>query len=408
MQAGGNTARSAPSRAGKKQGFTVIAGAFLPILAIVSMLPAVPMMIDHFAEEPTAGWKVPALVSAPGLAIAILSLFAGMLIDRFGRRKLLLAATALYGLIGAAPFLLENINAVYAFRLALGVTEAVMITTLNTLLADYWDEGPRRKWLGLQAMLGPFLAAGVIVTSGYVTEWRWNGIFLVYLVALPIFLAMWAWLYEPERQAARTLVSTEMAKTPFPFRSVLQIGVVTLFASTLYYAFTINGGLVFREVGIHSSAELGRLTAIPSLFIVVGGALFMLIGKWPHQVQLATCLAIIGGGIVAIGLAPDWRWMVGALMGQQVGAGMVIPTLIAWTQTKLPFEHRGRGMGVWTACFFVGQFFSPFVVTLLRGQMPTMQATFVVIGVAGVVGGLGILLLLRDHSPQSMRAAAAD
>jgi MFS family permease len=88
---------------------------------------------------------------------------------------------------------------------------------------------------------------------------------------------------------------------------------------------------------------------------------------------------------------------------QQTGAGMAVPTLVAWAQTKLPFEHRGRGMGVWTACFFFGQFSSPFLVSLFRVQTGAMQGAFLIMGAAGVVGAIAACLLAvtrrRGDSP---------
>lgn len=197
------SAQAAASRQpGLGQGLTVIAAGFLPILAIVSMFPAVPAMIDHFAADPSASWKVPAMVSAPGLTIAVVALFAGILVDRFGRRKLLLGSAMLYGAFGTAPFFLESLDAIYLSRLALGLSEAAILTTLNTLIGDYWDERGRRNWLTLQGLAGPFLAAGVVLASGFLSDARWNGIFLIYLVGFPIALSIWAYLYEPKHDLA--------------------------------------------------------------------------------------------------------------------------------------------------------------------------------------------------------------
>ncbi|MEL0212010.1 MAG: MFS transporter, partial [Novosphingobium sp.] len=104
----------------------------------VSMFPAVPAMIAHFASDPSAPTKVPAMVSAPGLTVAILALFAGLMVDKFGRRRLLLWSTGLYGFVGMAPMLLDNLDHIYASRLLLGVAEAAILTTVNTLIGDYW------------------------------------------------------------------------------------------------------------------------------------------------------------------------------------------------------------------------------------------------------------------------------
>jgi len=392
------------------QGMTVIIAGFLPILAIVSLFPAVPSIIDHFAAEPTAAWKVPAMVSAPGLTIAIFALFAGILVDRFGRRKLLLAATLLFGVFGTAPFFLNDLNAIYGSRLLLGVAEAAILTTMNTLIGDYWDEKGRRNWLTLQGLAGPFLASGVILASGFLTGLRWNGIFLIYLIAFPTFLAAAKFLYEPGSDAtARKMlgIGTEPARSPFPAASVAAIGAVTLFASALYYVFIINGGMAFREVGIQSSQELSKLTVIPSLFVMVGSLIFWATGRARPVVQLGIFLALIGGGLAMIGLAPDWRWMIAGLVVQQTGAGMAVPTLIAWAQTKLPFEHRGRGMGVWTACFFFGQFSSPFLVSLLRVQTGAMQGAFLLMGAAGIVGAIAAILIAASRRDGGTPVAAA-
>ena len=390
------------------QGSTVIAAGFLPILAIVTLFPAVPSIIDHFGADPTAGWKVPAMVSAPGLAIAAIAPFAGILVDRFGRRQLLLLSTFLYALIGVIPFFLNDLNAIYGSRILLGVSEAAILTTLNTLIGDYWDDRGRRKWLALQGSIGPLLAAVMIYFAGMLTAVRWNGVFLIYLVALPIFIAMVVFMYEPASdETARKMlgINREAPRTPFPWSAVLQIGGVTLAAAILYYVFIVNGGLAFREVGVQSSADLGKISALPSLFVIAGAGLFWLMGRFRPQLQLATCFGLLGIGLAIIGLAPNWKWMIAGLVVQQTGAGMTIPTLIAWAQTKLPFEHRGRGMGVWTACFFFGQFASPLLVSAVRGGSGTMQSAFLAAGIFGLIGAVvAVVLALTRRSPNPSEA----
>lgn len=392
---------------GPAQGFTVIIAGFLPIMAIVSMFPAVPAMIAHFGADPNASWKVPAMVSAPGLTIAITALFVGLMVDRFGRRRLLLGSTLLYGIFGAAPFLLESLDAIYASRLLLGLSEAAILTTLNTLIADYWDDKSRRNWLTMQGLIGPALSSVMIFFAGALTAWRWNGIFLLYLVAFPIFLAMLRYMYEPQREVAPTRVEGETAEGGIPWSVLATIGSVTLFVSVLYYVFIINGGLVWQELGVKDPGKIGRITALPSLCILVGAAVFWLLGRWQvsPRGQLFTLLATLGSGLAIIGLASDWRMMILGMMVQQTGAGMGVVTLIAWAQRKLPYAHRGRGMGLWTACFFFGQFVSPLLVSVVRAQVGTMQGAFLVAGIVGIIGAV-VVWLLVDRRPTLQPAAA--
>ncbi len=390
---------AADRKPGLAQGLTVIIAGFLPILAIVSMFPAIPAIIGHFAPtDPTAGTKVPSMVTAPGLTIALVALFAGYLVDRFGRRTLLLIATFFYGIIGAAPFFLEHLDAIYASRLLLGLCEAAILTTINTLIADYWPDEGRRKWLALQGLVGPALSSLMIFFAGTMTAWRWNGIFLLYLLALPIFAAMLRYMYEPasDATARKMLGMDERSVEGFPWGAMGGIAGLTLFSSAIYYVFIVNGATVWQELGVTDPQSIGQITALPTLFILAGASLFWWLGHRgvSSPVLIAIFLGFLGAGLAVMGLAHGWQGMILGMALQQTGAGMAIPTLIAWAQSQLPFQHRGRGMGIWTATFFFGQFSSPLLVSVLRGTMGTMQGAFLVAGIISAVGAVLLLLVL--------------
>ncbi|ABD25158.1 major facilitator superfamily MFS_1 [Novosphingobium aromaticivorans DSM 12444] len=389
-------------RPGVAQGLTIVLTGFLPIIAIVSMFPAVPAMISHFASDPSAPTKVPAMVSAPGLTVAILALFAGLMVDKFGRRRLLLLSTGLYGFIGMAPMFLQDLDQIYASRLLLGVAEAAILTTANTLIGDYWDEAGRHRWLSLQGIIGPFFGSAVIFTSGYLASMSWDSVFLIYSVGFVAFLAMFAFIYEPENdETARKMLGIgAAASTPFPWKGVLLFSVVTLFGGALYYVFIINGGIVWQELGVSDPAEIGRLTTIPSMFVIVGALIFWATGRFGPRIQLTVFLCLLGSGLAVIGSASDWKGMVAGMALQQTGAGMAVPTLIAWAQSYLPFEHRGRGMGVWTSTFFFGQFVSPLLVSVARTSAGSMQGAFVIAGLLGLVIAAVTWFIVTPRQPQ--------
>lgn len=371
------------------QGITVILTGFLPVFAIVSMFPAVPALITHFAADPTARWKVPMMVSAPGLSIALLAPFAGIAVDRFGRRPLLLWATALYAVAGMAPLVLTSLNQIFVSRLFVGVAEAAILTITNTLIGDYWRDEGRRDWLFLQGVVAPFCSTLALLAVGAVVAARWNAVFLVYAVTIPIFVAMAAFVFEPTRDGA-TAADQARAEggTPFPWAVLASICGVTLLASILYYVFIINGGLAWQEVGITSPDAISRISAVPTLFILLGALFFRLLSGRPNAVQIGAPFLFLGLGLAGIGLAASPRAMAAGLVVQQVGAGMTVVSLIAWVSTKLPFEHRGRGMGAWSSCFFLGQFVSPAIVHQVNLATGTMQGAFLAMGVIGLAAAL--------------------
>lgn len=375
----------------RPQGLTLIAAGFLPVFAIVTMFPIVAAMIQHFSNDPAAASKVPLMVTAPGLTVAVLSPFAGLIVDRFGRRRLLLVSTLLYGALGSAPFLLDDINQIFATRLLLGACEAGILTIVNTLIADYWDDTGRKNWLFVQGFVGTFFGSAAMLASGLIAGVRWNGGFLIYLVAFPIFAAMLAFIYEPQSKDQRAQ-SAARTRTPFPWIEALAVVLVTFSASALYYIFIVNGSIAFAEIGVKDPAELSRLTYIPSLFVMLGAVIFRMLAKRSNAVQLTAFLLFLGTGLVGVGMAKNLPSMIMAVTVQQIGAGMAVPTLIAWAQTKFTFEHRGRGMGAWTSAFFMGQFASAWVANNLAQAAGSMRGGFLIAGLIAVAS-CGVVVL---------------
>ncbi|OYZ36983.1 MAG: MFS transporter, partial [Novosphingobium sp. 16-62-11] len=227
---------------------------------------------------------------------------------------------------------------------------------------------------------------------------------------LPIFGAMLRYMYEPASDAtARQMLGMDeegVAAPGFPWATMASIAGLTLFSSAIYYVFIVNGATVWTELGVSDPKSIGQITALPSLFILVGATLFWWVGKrgfGPH-VQIAIFLGLLGAGLATMGLTSNWQGMIAGMALQQTGAGMAIPTLIAWAQSQLPYQHRGRGMGIWTATFFFGQFSSPLVVSALRGAMGTMQGAFLVAGIISVVGA-GLLLVVLSRTTRKASLA---
>ncbi len=390
----------------KPQGIVIVLAGFLPMIAIVAMGPAVPTLIAHFASDPDARAQVPALIGAPGLTMAILAPFSGLLIDRFGRRRLLLVATAFYALFGTAPLLLDTLDQIYASRLLLGVSEAGILTVVNTLIADYWDDRGRKNWLFLQSLVGPLFGGVVGLIVGEASTLQWNGVFFIYFAALPVWAAMFVWLFEPAKTGGeQQAVEHAAAQGPFPWSSAVVTALVTFIAAMLYYVFIINGALVFAEVGVTEPDRYAQMIFVPTLFFLVGAVLFRILANRSYPLQLGVFFALLGAGLGAIGLAETPVSMAAGIVVQQIAAGMAVPTLLSWTQSKFDFGHRGRGMGIWTAAFFLAQSQSPRVVHFLDQSTGSMKNAFVAAGIVGVVAGaIELMIALGLRKPRQAHA----
>jgi MFS family permease len=165
------------------------------------------------------------------------------------------------------------------------------------------------------------------------------------------------------------------------------VGAVTLFASVIYYTYMVKGALVFNAVGVSSPSRISELAAVPALMVMVGAFVFRMLGSKPNGVQIGAFLLFVGAGLLMMGLATDVTGVIAGIVVQQLGIGMSVPALIAWTQTKASFANRGRAMGIWTSCFFLGQFLSPWLTGIAETVTGSVQGAFAVAGIASLAGG---------------------
>jgi MFS family permease len=337
---------------------------------------------------------VPLLITAPSACIALFAPGAGAIADRFGRRPLLLWSMAFYGAGGLVPFAIDNFWAVVAGRFVIGIGEAGVLTVVNTLLADYFEEQARHRWLMIQGVVGSVLGTLTIASSGFLAAQGWQYPFLVYAIAIPILVASLTFLFEPApRQRISQPGQASPIHTPFPYMVALMVAGVTVLLSTIYYVQVINFSVLLKDLGVVDPEKIGLSMAIPSIGVPLGAILFKLTTRFGAGFQIFLVFFGYAVGLSGIGLAPDYKVALGFAFIQQLANGIIVPALIAWAQSKFSFEHRGRGMGWWASSFFVAQFLSPAVVNLMRASVGNLQGAFLAFGLIAAACAVGACLL---------------
>lgn len=368
-------------KAGIAQGIILTGVSILPIMAVVTLMPVIPTLRNHFSDIPYIDVLAPFVISAPGLCVALFAPYAGFLADKLGRRQLLIIFSFLYAIGGVMPFFVESFTTLIIGRLILGIGEAFILTIANVLLGDYFEEKARNTWIMIQNLVGAIIAFFVISGSGYLASIGWQYPFLLYSLASLIPLGAYFFIYEPSEKAtsqADKLYTNINEK--FPTKLVLSVFFTTLIASILYYVYTLHFSLALDEVGVKDPKKVGNITAITSLMVPVGAILFRLLGAKSNRIQFGLMFTLIGIGLIGIGLSQNMTSVMVSAAIQQLGCGMAIPVLIAYGLRSVPTQFRGRGMGFWSSGFFLGLSISPFVVGAMRGLTGDILSAFVVFG----------------------------
>ncbi|WIM98993.1 MFS transporter [Actinoplanes oblitus] len=347
------------------------------------------------------------------LVLAAVLLPAGMLGDRYGRKRFLLGALALFGAASAWCAYATTSGQLITARAVLGLSSAVIMALIGAVLTVVFDEKDRPRalsiWVTANALgipLGPLL-------GGWLLDNFWWG--SVFLINLPIvvfgLLAIMAWVPESHGDRHRRLdlpgVLLSAAGLVGLTYGIIEAGERSLTDPRALYP--VAGGLVallllawwqrraaaplidldlFRSRGFTGGAVLatvasfsffGLLFALPQLFQAVGGAdsfgsglrLLPVIGGLLVGARLSDRLVerfgarlVIGGGLALIaaallagsrtGAATGYGYVAAWITAAGIGLGFTLPPSMNAALGALVPERSGVGNGLIQAMRQVG------------------------------------------------------
>ncbi|ROR46344.1 MFS transporter [Kitasatospora cineracea] len=361
----------------------LMAGSCLPILGAVLIAPVVPKLQDHFASVSGVDALAPMALTVPALSLAVMAPFAGAIIDRLGRHRLLVIATVLYTIVGTAPLWLDSLPAIIASRALVGVAESAIMTCCTTLIGDYWSGKQREKYLALQAICSAVSATAFFALGGAAGSAGWRAPFWAYAVGL-LLAPLLATVLRPAARRTDNAPAT-VALTPFAplLRRLLAPCALTFFGAIVFYTIPVETSFLLKDLGTEAPATIGLCTAIASAATVAGAAAFTRLTDHAERL-LPWTLALCAAGFGIIALAGNVPLLVVGAVVNCLGTGMLLPTLINRTVALLTPANRGRGTGLWNTAFFLGEFVCPLL--LLAAAKPAGD-------LAGAVGVLGLVTL---------------
>ncbi len=397
-------ARSTAREAGFLQGLALVLPITLAVMGVVVLAPDLPQLMAHFRDVSDADYWVPMILTTPALCVAAFSAPAGWIGDRFGRRKLLIVSMVIYAAVGTAPFFLDNLNVILISRVGVGMCEAMVMTLSTTLIGDFFKGERRDRWLAAQTATASLSSLVLLNIGGALSVLGWRGPFLIYASALVMLagVVLFTWEVKPGTDRQEN-AAAEDDRSTFPWLRMSGICAVTIFASVMFYTVQIETSVGLSDHGVVDPRTLGWMTSIASLGVPVGTLIFRYLDRFPTPILLLLEFVILGGGFVGMGHAGSVNGFLAAAGVNQVGAGMILPTLLTWAMRGLAYRIRGRGTGLWTASFSIGQFLCPIVITAISQNAGGLLSSFQVLGFVCFAACIGAIMF---SMPAKRRASS--
>jgi MFS family permease len=326
-----------------------------------AIAPALPFIHIHFASETGADFLVRLLLTIPALAIAIVAPFAGYLIDRHSKQRVLLIAVAAYIACGACGLFLNDLDALLFSRAALGISTAFIMCCVTALAGDLFEPMARAGFMGKINSTNSITGMIFVLCGGMLADLNWRAPFLVYASMAPLLFLLWRFI--PRQPPPSVPSATQLAAAEaggMHWGQVVALYALAIICSIFFYlVLTQSPFLITHELG-----GSGGLTGLAiGIFTIAGFPFSFSYGRIRRSLSPWSIFAIgfgsIGLGFTLQSFASSIPQLIVAMGVTGTGFGLVVPNVSATVLGTIPAHLRGRAAGIVVSCFFLGQFLSP-------------------------------------------------
>ena len=352
--------------------------------------PVLPLMSEVFADTPNAEFLTRLVLTMPALFIVLSSTGCGYLVDRYGRKKILLGATLLYGLSGSAGAWLDTLTAILVSRALLGISVAAVMTVCITLIGDYYKDTERQHFMGIQTAAMAFGGVIFISAGGFLADISWRAPFLIYTFALFLLPAIALIITEPEKAETSGPDPKNNGVSRAPLLTIFLIIAAAFSGMAMFYMIPVHIPFLLSGFGDISNTRIGLAL---SSFVLMGALVSLQYHRFLKRMSYPSiyliCFFLLGSGYMLISFSDSYYEIYAGMILGGIGSGLLMPNSNVWLLSEAPDHLRGRFSGMLTTAVFLGQFLSP-IMTQPLVDVLSISMVFLVTG--GAVASITLLI----------------
>ncbi|MBC8093024.1 MAG: multidrug effflux MFS transporter [Pseudonocardia sp.] len=398
------------------------------ILILGSMIALGPLTIDMYlpalptitAEFLTTSAIVQLTLTGTLIGLALGQLAIGPLSDALGRKRPLLAGTALHVVASALCVIAPNIAVLGGLRVLQGVGAAAGAVIALAIVRDLYTGRPAATLLsrlilvmGAAPIIAPTLGGALLSFTS------WRGVFAV-LAAFALILIPLAWLALPEtlppsrRRTSGVLGTLRDYGALFHDRTFVGLVVVAGLAMSALLGYVSGSSFVFQDQYGLDQQQFGLLFGAGAVWLIIATQLNPVLLRWfePRQILF---VAISAGAVAGVALVVIAATSFGGLLGVVIAmwavlfcTGFALPNAPA-----VALARHGETAGTAAALLGAVQFGIGAVISPVVGILGNDALAMGTVVASGMVLALVVLVTvvkpwtLRDVEPVAAAPVAA-
>ena len=258
------------------------------LMSHLAISPVIPSLYNFYNEQNfNIGLaSVESLATIPAMMITIFVLLSNVVIKFLGKKNTVLLGLIIIFIFGLVPVFTSNFKLVLISRLFLGAGIGLFNSLSISLISDFFDDSTRGTMIGLRTA---FLNIGKALTtfiSGYLVILGVQYTFLVYALALPIFMLFLFFVPNSENQYNKK-VSVKLHK------ETIYLTLLTFFIGVSYMGATIKIPTLLIEKYFYHPATATNLLTILAISGIFSGVLFGFLVKRAKNLTLTIMLSFM-------------------------------------------------------------------------------------------------------------------
>ena len=267
------------------------------LMSHLAISPVIPNLYNFYhTNNPNIGLaSIESLATIPAMMITIFVLLSNGVIKLIGKKNTVLLGLLLIFIFGIVPAFTTNFKVVLISRLLLGAGIGLFNSLSISMISDFFDEEHRGTMIGLRTA---FLNIGKALTtfiSGYLLIYGIQYTFLVYALALPIFIIFLLFVPNSEN------VNNKKVSIKF-HKETIVLTLLTFLVGISYMGATIKIPTLLAEK-YHYQPDVARnLLTILALSGILSGVIFGILVKRFKNLTLPIMLSFMTIGSILFAL----------------------------------------------------------------------------------------------------------